>query len=132
MELRITEFFKNAAPRDYSASIAEMGENAGAITWGHAVEDSPEYLILDNEEKLEAFREFVRGSGGWNDEEIKAWSDTELNALLLQWIAGDIRESFLDTSSPDWEEHQKLSEAGTVAGRLFEGTDGEIYFYIGS
>lgn len=129
MEITITRFFKECAPRDYSASVAEIGADAGAVTWGHAIEDSPEYLVLDTDDKREAFRDFVRSSGGWSDEEIARWSDVELNALCLQWIAGDIREDGIDTANPEWEKHQSDNNN---TGRIYPGDDGEIYFYVGS
>lgn len=137
MELKITEFFRSAAPMDFSASVAEIGTDAGRATWAAAWEESRDTVILDDEEKRDAFRRFVRDSGGWTDEEIKAWSDTELNALCIQWIAGDMREPVgfelgADSTDEDWAEYQRQAEQGQVAGRLFKGTDSEIYFYIGS
>lgn len=140
MELRITAFFNEAAPMDYSASVAELGNNAGRDTWNHALEDAktpPGSLLLDDEEKREAFREFVKGSGGWSEEEIAAWSDDELTALCMQWIAGDMREVpdielGPNMSDDDWSEYERMAQEGIVAGRIFRGIDGEVYFYIGS
>lgn len=132
MELDITQFFATAAPMDYSASVAEIGASAGQDTWRAACEDSPDFPILDDEEKREAFRAFVRDAGAWSDDEIAEWSANELNALCIQWIAGDIREAGLDCDSPDWDQYQQDSEAGHVAGRLFRADDGRVYFYIGS
>ena len=40
MQINITRFFNEACPRDYSASAAEIGENAGADTWRAACDDS--------------------------------------------------------------------------------------------
>ena len=133
MELDITEFFRNATPRDYSASAGEIGQDAGRITWGHACEDAPEYPILDTEEKREAFRAFVRSSGGWDDEGIRAWSDNELSALLIQWISGDMRECEIGPNSTDaeWHEYERLAMEGVCSSRLFRGSDGRVYFYIG-
>ena len=130
MELNITEFFRSADPAAYSASVAEIGENAGAITW-QAAKDA-DYTILDNAEKREAFRAFVRDSGGWDDTECAAFSDAELNALCIQWIAGDMREAGLEgLDSDDWATYQEMSEAGQCAGRIFRADDGQIYFYVG-
>ena len=136
MELNITRFFMEASPRDYSASMAEIGQDAGRVTWAHAIEDTPDYFLLDTDEKRESFRAFVRSSGGWTDEEIAAWTDEELNALLLQWVSGDMREPVgfelgTDTTDEQWLEYERQSEQGQVSGRLFKGTDGQIYFYIG-
>lgn len=131
LELNITRFFKEASPNDYSASQMELGDKAGEITWNHAVEDSLEYLILDNEEKRENFRKFVKGLGAWSDEEIASWSDTELNALLLQSISGDIREAELDTENPDWEEYQEGVNKGLYSGQFSWDEEGNVYYYIG-
>jgi len=117
MELNITNFYRNACPRDYSASVAEIGRNAGPDTWRAATEDSADYPILDNEEKREEFREYIRGFGAWDSAEISAFTDTALNALCIQFVSGDIREYGLDNEN---------------GGNLFLGTDGEIYFYCGS
>jgi hypothetical protein len=46
MELEITSLFQTIAPMDYSASAAELGQSAGQITWGHAVEDAPDFMPL--------------------------------------------------------------------------------------
>ena len=131
MELDITTFFRTAAPMDYSASAAELGQDAGRITWTHAVEDADEYPILDTEDKRQAFREDLQGYGAWDEEEIEAWTDQELTALLMQMISGDIRESCLDTDEPDWKEYEEGVESGTYSGRLYRGDDGRIYYYIG-
>jgi hypothetical protein len=137
MELKITEFFNSCAPMDFSASVAEIGRDAGPSTWRAAVEESAESLILDTDEKREAFKDFVRSAGAWSDDEIGAWSVAELNALCIQWIAGDMREPVgfelgAHTTPEQWSDYQKQSEDGQVSGRLFKGTDGEIYFYVGS
>lgn len=128
MELKITKFFTETCPRDYHASVAEIGADAGAATWQAAVDDSPDYMILDTGEKRDAFRSFVKYSGCWNAEEIAAWNDTELNALCLQWIAGDIRESmYLENAPIDWAAYEKDENE---RHSIFKGNDGEIYFCI--
>ncbi|OYW62710.1 MAG: hypothetical protein B7Z31_00120 [Rhodobacterales bacterium 12-65-15] len=122
---------------DYSASVAEIGANAGADTWRAAVDDSPDYMLLDTDEKREAFRGHVRGFGGWDDAEIAAWSDVELNALFLQMIAGDMREAGLHAgmTAEEWQAYQEAAEAGRCASNICGGplsTDGEIYYYLGN
>ena len=136
MELNITEVFNAIAPLDYSASVAEIGANAGADTWRAAVDDSPDYMLLDTEEKREAFREHIKGFGAWDAKEIAAWTDIELNALFLQMIAGDMREAdlYAGMTAADWAEYQEAVDNGQVRGRIFGGplsTDGEIYYYLG-
>ena len=134
-ELDITDFFNNAAPMDYSASVAEIGNDAGPSTWRAACEDSPEYFLLDTDEKRDAFRKYARGFGAWNDEEIAAWTDIELNALCIQMISGDMREADLapGMTADAWKEYEQKANTGQIPGRIYGGplsTDGRVYFSI--
>lgn len=132
MELNITEFFNEAAPRDYSASVAEIGNNAGADTWQAAMADADDYNLLDTDDKRDAFRVYVKGFGAWDDAEIAAWCDTELQALCVQMIAGDMRECGIgpESTDADWGEYQKRAEAGRVSGRIGRN-ETDIFYYIG-
>lgn len=129
MELKITRLFKTINPKYYSASHAELGQDAGAITWNNAIDAAPALLKTSND--LREFRDYMNGFGAWSDAEIKAWSKRECNALLLQLISGDMREADLDTKAPDWVKYQADSEAGRIGGNMYPGIDGEIYYYIG-
>lgn len=131
MELDITSFFNDADPFDYSASRAERGANAGPETWANAKADASHFNLLDDDGKRDAFRDHAKGFGAWDDDEIAAWTDEELNALLMQMIAGDMREGSLDALKPDWDAYQEDAEAGRVAGRISRAGDGRIYYYIG-
>ena len=139
MELDVTEIVADMLANDtactISASHAELGENAGSITWANALTYRPQPLT--EPEHFEAFREFAGGFGAWDDDEIAAWSDDECNALCLQFIAGDLRE--LQGLAPDedggidWPEAEKLMAEGTVSARLYGGSltsDGRTYFDI--
>jgi hypothetical protein len=131
VELNITRFFNDAAPMDYSASIAEIGNDAARSTWRAACDDSEDYPMLDSDEKREEFRHYIESFGAWSEDEIAAWSNQELNALLIQMVSGDIREASLDTDEPDWAQYQKDSEDGRISGRIFKGDDSQIYYYVG-
>lgn len=103
-------------------SVANLGDQAGRLTW-EASKQSAHLLTLSEGQK-EAFREFVRDSGGWEDEEIATWSDEELTALCVQWVSGDIREDFGDDVSDDptewdWDAHREDRDAGRASGRLY-------------
>ena len=133
MELNITKFFNEAEPSNYSASRMEKGDNAGPLTWNAAKEAFDEHLMLDTPEKVDALRDYARGFGGWTKEEIDGWTVQECNALLIQMISGDIRETpDMEPGSWDWELYEEMGQAGTVSSRLFKGIDGEIYYYLGS
>ena len=109
-------------PGDCSNSVANLGQNAGALTW-QASRRAASALVLSEGQK-DAFRDFVRSSGGWDDEEIAAWDDAELTALCVQWIAGDIREGFGDGVSNDpaewdWADYNERAERGAVSSNLY-------------
>lgn len=117
-----------------SHSIVEGGENAGKNTWNAAKKQAlNSHPLLNTPEKLQAMRDFARESGGWNREEIAAWSDNELNALFLQLIAGDVRELGADSLDEiDWEDAEEMQSEGQAPSNIFKGDDGKIYFYLGN
>lgn len=135
MEIDITNFFNNEDPYNYAASAAEMGQDAGKITWQNAVDfclgrnENP--LMLDTEEKQEALIADIKGYGAWEEEEeIRGWSIYELNALFIQMISGEMREHDLEPpiTDEDWERY----EASENAGRIFkDSTDGKVYYSLG-
>lgn len=111
MDINITRFYNEAAPMDYSASIAEIGQDAGPSTWRAACDDAPDYNMLDTDDKRDEFRTHVKGFGAWSDEEIAAWDTTQLNALFIQFVSGDMRNN--------------------EAERIYVGDDKQIYYTIG-
>lgn len=116
-----------------SHSVAEGGENAGRDTWNASKEQAEETPLLKTPEELQAMRDFAHSSGGWTREEIAEWSDQEINALFLQWIAGDVRELGTDSLSEiDWEQAEEMQSNGQAASNLFRADDGRIFFYLGS
>ena len=131
-EIDVTSIFASPGfdPWDCFNSVANLGNQAGRLTW-EASKQSAHLLTLSEGQK-EAFREFVRDSGGWEDEEIAAWSDEELTTLCVQWIAGDIREGFGDGVSNDpaewdWEDYDERAERGAVSSTLYLH-DGKLFW----
>jgi hypothetical protein len=121
MEIDITSLV-NMDCFQLSHSTFEGGQDAGQETWKTSLYQAEKTPLLDNPEKLEAMREFARSSGGWDAEEITNWTDQELNALFLQWIAGECREAGADSLNEiDWEDYRIECEAGRLAGRLYRG-----------
>lgn len=94
MKIDITSLF-NTHLFTFSHSRAEGGQDAGSNTWKASCDDAKNRRppLLSTPEAIEAFKGWVQGSGGWTREEIDAWGDEECNALFLQWVAGDVRES---------------------------------------
>ena len=130
MQINITKFYNEAAPINYSASVAEIGNNAGRDTWQAAKDDAGDWNMLDTDEKRQAFREWVKQSGGWDDEEINAWSNLELNALFVQWIAGDIRECLEWDVDDVWANYAELIDAGQVPSNLWRDDQGSVFFSL--
>jgi len=133
-EINVTKLATEGEMFDFSASRAERGQNAGPETWANAKAEAAERPILSDDD-LDAFRDHVRGFGAWEAEEIAAWDATHCNALFVQMVAGDMRE--LENLCPgdgvagiDWDEAQRLSEAGTVSGRIY-ANGGDVFYYLG-
>ena len=128
MELNITNIINNADPFNYSASAAEIGLNAGKVTWNAATRDADALLAGENFDR-EAYDAFFKGFGAWDKAERDAMSDTEFRALMLQFIAGDMREADIHPNMTDeeWAEY----EASDNAGRIGRGDNGQVYYYIG-
>ena len=137
MEIDITHFVRTAETHNFSASRAELGDNAGKITWDNAVREAASTQLISETDRDE-FESWVRDFGAWSQDEIKAWSLDECNALLIQYLSGDLRElkslcySDSDEFGIDWNEAEKLSHAGTIGGRIFKSDDSRVYFYMGS
>jgi hypothetical protein len=131
MEVNITELFNNVDPSRYSASQAELGPDAGTLTWERAV-DRVIHTRLLNHAEIDTWRVYVRSSGGWSAEEVAAMTDTELQALFLQWVSGDMREAGLSAiaNDADWAQYEKDANDGTVSGSIFRTDDGQIFFDI--
>lgn len=123
MDIDITAFIHGESdPFDFSRSAAEAGQNAGPDSWRDALAEASAHPMLDTPEKLDAMRDFIRGFGAWNREEIAAMSDDKLNALLIQFISGDMREAGMDACDPedfDWTEYQVRASAGEISGRIY-------------
>jgi hypothetical protein len=131
MEINITSFVTNEDPFNYSASAAERGDNAGRETWNNAKNRAP--TLLTTPEQIEALREYVKGFGAWDAEEIAAWDDSECNALFVQLVSGDMREAGMDDvdlEDFDWDEYEHKAQQGSISGRIYRGDDQEIYFNL--
>ncbi len=135
MEINITRLATSETPwRDYSASQAELGPDAGRLTWNYACEDAQEYALFP-ESDCDEVRAHFREYGAWDDDELSAMSHGELQALLLQSIAGEVREvpSDHEEFSPEWwVDYGEACERGQACGQLGHGDGGQVYYSIGS
>jgi hypothetical protein len=129
-EIDITDFFRACHPERLSASAAELGDQAGRITWSNALQAARDWPPLITADELTAWRDHVRTWGAWTEEEIRAWTDLEARALLLQHIAGCMREGKLPphAAPADWVRYEALVQDGTVSGEIYPGDDARIFF----
>jgi len=129
MELDITEMVDGADDMPcLSGSVAELGKDAGKITWNNSKAYAAEHVFLTDDDMRQDARDYFKGFGAWSADEIAAWSDLELNALVCQYIAGSIRE--MEHFDSD-EEYLDAAREGRVSGCLYKGDDGRWYAYIG-
>ena len=123
MELEISHLL-DLDLTDFSASAMELGENAGQITWSNACDSG--LIFVSTDEEKQAARDYIKDFGAWSDEEINSWSDIELNALILQFISGHLREYLDAKEGPDFDRWQENN-----GGNIFETEDGKLYYYLG-
>lgn len=133
--VNVTRLISDIDPAELSASVAERGPDAGPETWGNARSEATARPVIDPADRA-AVSEFFAGFGAWDREEIAAWSAADLDALVLQYAAGDLRE--VQSLCPgdglggiDWEEAERLSEAGTIGGNLYASGD-DLMIYLGN
>lgn len=110
----------------FAASAAELGPNAGKITWANALENC-NLIHLTPQEILEA-KEYIKTWGAWERDEIDNWSEEETKALIIQSAAGEYREAESvawegTDCCIDWDEYEKQSHSGRISGNLaFDGS----------
>lgn len=133
LEVNVNRLVTELNPADLSGSIMERGKNAGTETWQNSLEAAGAGLLTDESERR-AVRAWAKEFGAWNAAEIAAWSDLELDALVLQYAAGDLREA-QDLCPGDglgdvnWTEAETLAHEGTLAGNLFVH-EGELWISL--
>lgn len=127
-EINITKFFNDECPRDYSASVAEIGNDAGPSTWRAANEAAEEYVFITDENRAEAVSYF-RGFGAWSVGELEAMPNSELTALLVQSISGSMREGDLrpGMTEADWVGYEHRASEGIIDGSIYRGDGGSIF-----
>lgn len=130
MDINVTDFLKTDHMRAYSASVAEIGPDAGASTWRASVEAAGLWNFLPDADALQEFREWLKPWGAWDDAEIGAMSDDHLRALCLQWIAGDWRDCFKSATwrDADWSDYENRASAGDCSGTFYRADDGTVFW----
>lgn len=67
-EINITRLFREESsfvPFDISNNVATLGDDAGKLTWGAAVECAEDESLLNTEDLRDEFRDYVHGFGAW-------------------------------------------------------------------
>lgn len=130
MELNITHMINDADEMPMlSGSAAELGDNAGKITWNNSKAYAEKYPLLKTAEELKEAKDYFKSYGAWDNEEIAAWSDLDIQTLIIQEIAANIREmECFDTI----EEYAEAVKEGEISGSLYQGDNEQWYAYIGN
>lgn len=129
MELDITDMVNDSVEMpNLSGSCLEHGADAGQITWDNAKDYASVRPILNGHDEIEQAIRHLREFGAWSEEEIRNWPINELNAVMIQLIAGDIREM---EACGTYEEYLVESERGTVPSNIFRADDGRWYYQVG-
>ena len=87
MELSIPQFIIDE-PQAYSASAAEVGQDAGAYTWSNALDDVDQMPLTTDQ--VESLMDYFDSFGAWDD--IHEWSDEDITALTIQEIVRHYRK----------------------------------------
>jgi hypothetical protein len=134
VEIDITNFVQANNCAEFSASAAELGHNAGRITWDNAKREAAESPMLTTAEQFDALRHFMRDFGAWDKTEIDGWDETECNALFIQLVSGDWREienlCCDDNGNVNWETVEELQQQGTINSYIFRADDDTIFYSL--
>ena len=134
MEININKYFENElCPSDFSASVVEMGQDAGVLTWSYPNEEAQDTILLTTFEQFAEFIDHVESMGMDFSEDEKPMTGIELNALFIQLISGNIRESEGLSEYPiNWDLYEEEANYGQISSNIFKGTDSNIYYYLGN
>ncbi len=113
-----------------SASQFELGPDAGRITWENCLAFARDHIIVTDENRDDV-RDYFAAYGAWERDEIEAWDDVELSALVWQEAAADMRH-FAEKCDGDVARYQADCEQGRISGsgRLYV-TESNATFYVG-
>lgn len=129
MELDVTHMVNEADDMPMlSGSIAELGKDAGKITWSNSVAYGGSHPLLTTDDMKDVARAHFAEYGAWSRDQIAAWSEAELQGIMCQDVAAAIREM---EAYDDNEAFQKACEDGHASGRLYRGDDEKWYFSLG-
>jgi hypothetical protein len=123
MELDVTPLFADKLESwTISNSVANLGDNAGQITWRNALAAAEEYPLAteDNQEEL---RSYFKSFGAWEASEIYDWTLQVLSAVCWQMAAADCNENWIDL--------EELPEESPEDSQIYQH-EGKFFMYFGS
>ena len=127
MEINVTRIMNETELTDFSDSIFNSGlDNIGQITWRNACAEMKSDPLVTTAEQLSDLADWIADFGAWSDEEIQGMSDAELNALLLQFVAGEGQRYQEAEENDDLDSY--LENEG---GNLWRDDNGQWWFYVG-
>jgi hypothetical protein len=88
-EIDVSCLIKDVDPFELSASRAEKGKNAGSETWANAKQAAIDY---GPELDVPTVKNWFANFGAWDEDEIASWNKQKVDALVLQYAAGNLRE----------------------------------------
>lgn len=110
--------FETLAPWVVNNSVANLGPDAGRMTWRNAMtiaENRDAWLVTNAHDACEAMRSWARNAGAWELSEILGWSNQECLALFVQNVASEVSE-LTDPEFPVWGEAVTMSRDGSYGG----------------
>jgi hypothetical protein len=110
-----------------SNSVANLGDNAGRITWDNALAAADEYPLVNDDNREEVI-DHLKTYGAWDYGDLLQWNNLSLSALVWQFAAGDFREHWepLQDSEGCFDEDTLPTES-----QIFQHLD-SFQFYFGS
>lgn len=109
-----------------SNSVANLGDNAGRITWDNALEAATEYPLVTDDNREEVIG-WLKEWGAWEEGDLLQWNNQSLGALVWQFAASDFREHWEHHLSDDELEGYDLSTLEIKESSIFIH-DGKFYF----
>lgn len=146
MELNVNQIVRahldgNPPAHLCSGSMAELGNDAGRVTWDNSC-DLADRLpgFLETEDALQEVRDHIKSYGAWDEEEIAAFTPRDLRAFIVQEVMAEIRhlEEHGEIDLEDFTEEEFREATENEGGRLFRGDVpespgfGDWFFYVGS
>lgn len=128
MLIDVTKYVTEIDCSLFSSSIHESGlQNIGEITFNNALNHVVAIEGILKPGQMDEGADYLVSTGGWTQKEIESWGDDEINAVVLQFIAGAVREY---EKFETYEEYQEAAEEGRASGNLWRN-DATWTYYLG-